>query len=137
MQLRWQSKHCTPAALRYIEDAVRNVESKLQNMTGDAPVCGYAVCLCTASEELHVPTAINDELSQSCVSVAVSPNARVDVFVHLLRCTEEGCCFRGMECAQFEVNGRVITLRKRGNSPLQTYNIAILLRHGAVQGPSE
>ena len=85
--LRWKNNNCTEAGLNLIQAAAKRVEDKLHKME--------------SSEKVHVPTLLNDEIYQSCVAVAVSHNSG------------QGSSFRGLECAQFEINSQV-------------YNIAII-----------
>lgn len=73
-----------------MSDAVTKVEKDITDRRPDL-----------STETIQIPTLLNDALSPACVCVAVTPNF------------DEACCFRGMECAQFELLGKI-------------YNIAIL-----------
>uniref|UniRef100_A0A0G4HH04 Uncharacterized protein n=1 Tax=Chromera velia CCMP2878 TaxID=1169474 RepID=A0A0G4HH04_9ALVE len=96
--MKWKNTVCTDKAARLMEDAVREVENALLAEASEAIVQDLRV-----PEHSHIPTLINNKLYSQCISVAVCPNVG------------EGCCFRGMNVAQFEVMGKV-------------YNVAVLLR---------
>eukprot|EP00919_Chromeraceae_sp_WS-2016_P062542 GHVR01148048.1.p1 GENE.GHVR01148048.1~~GHVR01148048.1.p1 ORF type:complete len:103 (+),score=26.57 GHVR01148048.1:792-1100(+) len=98
MKFKWKNNTCSEKALYLIENAVRDVENMIMSTTSEAVMKDAK-----SPEQPHIPTVLNDRLFASSLAVAIAPNVG------------EGCCFRGMHVAQFELVGKV-------------YNIAILLR---------
>ncbi|KAF8821511.1 hypothetical protein IE077_001945 [Cardiosporidium cionae] len=125
VKLRWKNAKCSVYALKLMEVAVVQVEERLNNAS-------FRNCLSAGAllEPPHVPTLINDLLYEHCIAIAVSQNA------------EEGSCFRGLECAQFETMGKGNIFFSQTNDKLcnllsslsfikfirKVYNIAILMK---------
>ncbi|PHJ20745.1 hypothetical protein CSUI_005418 [Cystoisospora suis] len=99
-KLRWKSNSCTDRALGLIEVALKKVEEEVSAAGDENAKNGSAP---RDQQKQHIPTMINDLLYPSCIAVAVSPNVG------------EGACFRGMQCAQYSVAGKV-------------YNIAVIMK---------
>ncbi|KEP64223.1 UNVERIFIED_CONTAM: hypothetical protein HHA_210810 [Hammondia hammondi] len=95
VKLRWKSASCTDRALQLMDVTLQRLEEEEENAEkkGDNGT----------DRQRHIPTAINDLLYPSCIAVAVTPNVG------------EGACFRGMQCAQYSVLGKV-------------YNIAVIMK---------
>lgn len=86
-----------------MEAAVRRAEEQIASASKDL-----------SRPPIHIPTLLNDELYQNCICVAVAPNA------------SEGCCFRGLECTQFEVDGNVYNIAISRRSNLSDVTVASL-----------
>ncbi|PFH32302.1 hypothetical protein BESB_016200 [Besnoitia besnoiti] len=95
-KLRWKSASCTDRALQFMEVALQRVEEEAENAAESNGADDKA-------RQKHIPTLINDLLYPKCIAVAVTPNVG------------EGACFRGMQCAQYSVLGKV-------------YNIAVIMK---------
>eukprot|EP00386_Alphamonas_edax_P009233 GDKI01030410.1.p1 GENE.GDKI01030410.1~~GDKI01030410.1.p1 ORF type:complete len:160 (+),score=11.70 GDKI01030410.1:188-667(+) len=69
MKFRWRNATCSDRAFKLIEEAVREVETKILSAASEAILKGQK-----APEQPHIPTALNDRLFPYCIAVAVAPN---------------------------------------------------------------